>query len=79
MASSKEEARKWYNAIKSNCKVVCLHLSNIYTLGKTVESNRYTKTQFGTNKDAGAEHLIKSIIKKPLFDNRLSLVILLLI
>ena len=74
VTSSKEEARNWFTKIKAKCNVVLLHMSNTYTVGKMLAKEPYTRIHIGINKETNTEYIIKSVIKKQLFENSLSLV-----
>lgn len=67
-ADSKEEARRWYNALKTRSNVVLIHLSRDFDVGKMLGRGRYTKVNVGTHNETRAKYAIKSVLKTKLFE-----------
>lgn len=74
LANSQEEAKKWYDRIRSYCNVVLVHLSKSYQIGNIISKGSNGKINKGVCKKTGKDVMIKTTPKQRLIDNRRSLV-----
>ncbi len=68
-AETKEDAQKWYNALKKRCKTVLLHISRDFDIGKMLGRGAYTKVNLATHNETRTPYAIKSVLKSKLVES----------
>lgn len=76
VTGSKEEAHKWYAALKTKCNVCALHFSKSYSVQRTVKRSSYYKIQYALNNETKTRCVVKSISKPHIIDYPIRLVLL---
>ena len=66
---SKEDAQRWYNALKKRSKTVLLHLSRDFDVGKMLGRGAYTKVNLATHNETRTPYAIKSVLKTKLVES----------
>ena len=74
IAESKEEASKWYKALKLNALVVLKDITEEYTFGRMIGQGYYGKVRLGISKANCETYAIKSVSKARLCKNSKSIV-----
>ena len=69
LASSKEEALKWYNKMRHQSNVALIHIARNYTLGKVIGKTSRYKIHLATNVGGNTGFTVKSMFKPRLFDD----------
>jgi len=68
VAAKQEDALKWCTKLARLCKIVCLHLSKNFIVGKMLSRGSYSKVNQGVNIQSGTAYTIKSIAKSRLLE-----------
>ena len=69
LASSKEEALKWYNKMRHQSNVALIHIARNYTLGKVIGKTSRYKIHLATNVGGNTGFTVKSMFKPRLCDD----------